>query len=187
MFNEIFSHLIDCKELLKSFYEGGSFILNDEFNLFLSKTDVLKEFDFRWCAKDDRLDELSNLIDLTSYLIDKDRTKKEIIYKVNINKNQIKELIEEKQFFESKSKEFRNKILFYYNRIKELGIESLFEGELNKSPSKIELLTKKLNELFKTPPAERLDKNPDVLSLEEDIGNYFLKTNYAIIINPFFC
>lgn len=172
VFNETFTYLVGCKELLRSYYENEAFILSNEMNEFLLKTEELSEFDFRWCAKEDKLDELSNLIDLTDYLVDKERTTREIIYKVNINQQQIKELIEEKQFFESKSREFRNRILFYYNRIKELGIESVFEGELAKSPSKIELLTKKLNEFFKTPltVVENKDKNPDVISLEEDIA-----------------
>lgn len=173
VFNEIFTYLVGCKELLRSFYEDEAFIQSEEMNEFLLKTEELKDFDFRWCAKDDKLDELSNLIDLTDYLVDKERTTREIIYKVNVNQQQIKELIEEKQFFESKSREFRNRILFYYNRIKELGIESVFEGELAKSPSKIELLTKKLNEFFKTPLTvveNRPDKNPDIISLEEDIA-----------------
>ena len=170
VFNEVFTYLISCKELLRSFYEDGAFILSNEIDQFLAKTEQLKDFDFRWCAKDDKLDELSNLIDLTNYLVDKDRTTKEIVYKVNINKNQLKELIEEKQFYEGKSKEFRNKILFYYNRIKELEIESLFESEI-KNPSKVELLTKKLNELFKS-PVEKLasEQCPDVQSLQEDIA-----------------
>lgn len=172
MFNEIFNYLIGCKELLRSFYEDGAFILSNEIYEFLNKTDELKEFDFRWCAREEKLDELSTLIDLTSYLVDQDRTAKEIIYKVNVSKNQINELIEEKQFYESKSKEFRKKILFYYNRIKELGIESLFEGELVKSQSKIEFLTKKLNEFFKTPATVIVnkEKDPDILSLQEDIA-----------------
>lgn len=173
VFNETFAYLIGCKELLRSYYEDEAFILSNEFAEFLLKVEELKEFDFRWCAKDDKLDELSNLIDLTDYLVAKDRATKEIIYKVNVNQQQIKELIEEKQFYESKSKEFRNRILFYYNRIKELGIESVFEGELVKSPSKIELLTKKLNEFFKTPlvaVVENKEKNPDILSLQEDIA-----------------
>lgn len=161
------------KELLKSFYEVGSMILSSEIHEFLSKTEELKQFDFRWCPRDDRpkLDELSNLIDLTGYLLDKDRTTKEIIYKVNINKNQLNDLLEEKQFYEDKAKEFRNKILFYYNRIKELNIECLFEGDLVKNPSKIQMLIKKLNEFFNQPASiEKQEQSPDILSLQEDIA-----------------